>query len=119
MARRIKDSWIREYLRYTENTESPSMFHLWVGISTIASVIDRDVYINQCYYNIYPNLSIIVVAGYQECRSSTPLFIVVVLLRQLPHPPKPVSRKRTRECLIEAIQPHPRMGDSGIDSMQS
>ena len=23
----LKDSWIREYLRYTENTESPSMFH--------------------------------------------------------------------------------------------
>ena len=62
MARRIKDSWIREYLRCTENTESPSMFHLWVGISTIASVIDRDVYVNQGYFKIYPNLYIILVA---------------------------------------------------------
>jgi len=88
MARRIKDSWIREYLRYTENTESPSMFHLWVGISTIASVVDRDIYVNQGFFKIYPNLYIILVAGSQECRKSTAINIGESLLRNLPKSPE-------------------------------
>ena len=119
MARRIKDSWIREYLRYTENTESPSMFHLWVGISTIASVIDRDVYVNQGFFKIYPNLYIILVAGSQECRKSTAISIGESLLRNLPNPPNIVSQKMTPESFIEAIQPYSRIGESGIVSMKS
>jgi len=40
MARRIKDSWIKGISPIYRKYRTPSMFHLWVGISTIASVVD-------------------------------------------------------------------------------
>lgn len=115
----IKDSWIREYLRYTENTESPSMFHLWVAMSTIASVLDRDVYVNQGFFRVYPNLYVILVAGSQECRKSSAINYGEKFLRKLPQAPNIISQKLTPESFIEAIQPDPRQKETGIVSMKS
>lgn len=115
----ISDSWIREYLRFTENTESPSMFHLWVGLSTIASVLDRDVYADQGFFKVYPNLYIILIAGSQECRKSSAIGYGEKLLRKLPNPPNMVSQKMTPESFIEAIQPDARQNESGVVSMKS
>ncbi len=115
----IKDSWIREYLRFTENTESPSMFHLWVALSTVASVLDRDVYINQGFFQVYPNLYVILVAGSQECRKSSAINYGEKFLRKLPDPPNLISQKLTPESFIEAIQPDPRKKEEGVVSFKS
>ncbi len=57
MSRQLTD-WLTYYMAYTEETESPTAYHLWSGLLAISSVLQR-----KCFCNwgalrgyIYPNL---------------------------------------------------------------
>lgn len=54
--------WLGTYLDYTSGQESPSLFHTWTAISSIASALRRQVWIDRGYYTLYPNLFIILVS---------------------------------------------------------
>lgn len=56
MPRQLTD-WLESYMKFTENTEPPTLYHLWSGITAISSALRR-----KCFSNwgsrgyIYPNL---------------------------------------------------------------
>ncbi len=58
--RRVGD-WIEGFLEYTDNTEPRESYRRWVGISTIASVLQRKCYVEWGRETFYPNLYIILV----------------------------------------------------------
>lgn len=60
--RECKDGWIRTYLEYTKPQQSPTIFHTWTAISTIASVMRRRCWIDRNFYILYPNLYVILVS---------------------------------------------------------
>lgn len=52
-------AWLSDYLDYTQYQESPELFHMWTGIMTIASVLDRRVWVERgdmgvTWYKVYP-----------------------------------------------------------------
>lgn len=54
--------WLEYYLRFTEHTEPPLQYHLWSGISAIASVLQRKCFTNWGLIGYrYPNLYIALV----------------------------------------------------------
>lgn len=61
MARELSD-WLEHYLQFTENSESPTLYHLWSGVTAISSALRR-----KCFCNwglrgyIYPNFYICLV----------------------------------------------------------
>jgi hypothetical protein len=113
--REIKDSWLKEYLRFTKNQESPEDFHLWVALGLLATALNRQVYHNHGHFNVYPNLYIILVAKSQLCRKSSALSIGIKLMNQLPANLKPriSSQKLTPEALIESLYPDARKSATG------
>jgi len=56
MPRQLTD-WLESYMLFTQNTEPPTLYHLWSGITAISSALRR-----KCFCNwgsrgyIYPNL---------------------------------------------------------------
>lgn len=54
-------NWLSAYSEYTSESESPESFHLWTGLSVIASVIKRNVSLNQGIYSLYPHMYVILV----------------------------------------------------------
>jgi histone H3/H4 len=82
MARRLKD-WLKSYLEYTSLSESPDVFHFWVGISTLAGALRRRVYIDQRYFEWTPNFYIILVAPPGVVSKSTTIGIGHSLLREV------------------------------------
>ena len=102
--REIKDSIIDEYLRYTAGQESPELFHVWVMLVMIASVLERKVFINRAYYKIYPNLYVILVAGTAKCHKSVSINMGINgILPKLKDPPKVFAQKITNERLIQFL----------------
>ena len=101
--RKIKDSWLKEYHRYTEGQESPDTFHFWVGLSMIASTLERNVWIDMGYYVLYPNLYIILVSDAAICRRTTAVRMGVKILEQQEKPPYIFAQKITPEALIGAL----------------
>ena len=101
--RKIRDSWLKEYHRYTEGQESPDTFHFWVGLSMIASTLERNVWVDMSYYVLYPNLYIILVSDAAICRRTTAVRIGVKILEQQEKPPYIFAQKITPEALIGAL----------------
>jgi len=85
MSRHLSD-WLEYYLKFTQETESPTQYHLWSGISAIASALRR-----KCYCNwglrgyVYPNFYIALV-GPPGGRKGTAMRIAKKMLQKLEIP---------------------------------
>lgn len=122
LARQIKDSWLKEYLRYTDMQESPDIFHLWVGLSVIATILNREVCFNLKAYKVWPNQFIILVAGSQQCRKSTAIQMGQDILESIPKEfrPQVLAQKITPEALIETLkETKVAVGEHGIKPLAS
>jgi len=75
MSRIIKAGWLRGYLAFTDSQESPESFHLWTGISTIAAALRRKVWFDHAYFEVFPNMFIVLVSPPGRCKKSTAMRI--------------------------------------------
>ena len=95
-----KKDWLANYIAFTSEQESPSLFHLWVGTSMVATALGRNVWINRGYYTLYPNLYIVLVGGSARVKKTTAISIGINVLKDaLPHLCM-ISQKITPEALI-------------------
>lgn len=97
-----QESFLELYIKYTSKQESPAAFHLWVGITVLASALGRKCFINRGYYRLYPNLFCILVAGSARCRKSTAINIGVRLLDGV-EATKVISGKITPEQFLREM----------------
>lgn len=74
MARKLSN-WLSHYAEYTEGTESPPTFHLWVALSTIAGAAQRKIYLDLDYYEVHTNMYVVLVSPPGRSRKSTALRI--------------------------------------------
>lgn len=94
--------WLDTYNKYTEDSESPSIFHLWVAISTIASTLERKVWFQLMADLIYPNMFVILVAPPAQCRRSSCVSMGSRLLHEFPDI-HVTSEKITPEAIIKRM----------------
>lgn len=55
------DDWLSEYEHYCSGHEIPPLYHRWVGLGLIASVLKQNVSLDMGSYLLYPNLFIVIV----------------------------------------------------------
>lgn len=84
MANRLLPNWLEAYMAYTALSRSPDEFHLWTGIVTIAGAIRRKAWFNFDYFELFPNLYVVLVAPAGRCKKSTAMRIGRKLLAQVP-----------------------------------
>ena len=70
---RALSNWTMSYNQYTSETESPSQFHLWVGLSVLASAVRKNIWIDQGIYLLYPNMFVVLVGPPGKVGKSTSL----------------------------------------------
>lgn len=85
MSRQLSD-WLEHYMLFTQNTESPTLYNLWSGITAISSALRR-----KCFCNwglrgyIYPNFYIALV-GPPGGRKGTAMKIAKPMVQALEIP---------------------------------
>ena len=62
--------FLKEYLEYTRDTESPRIYHRWCAIASIGAVLGRSLYIQHGHQRVYPNLYCMLI-GDPAARKST------------------------------------------------
>lgn len=77
---KINNEFLKLYLEYVENTETPRLMQVWVALAGIAACLGRKTYLDFGVCNIYPNLYTILV-GPPGMRKSTAMNIVEKRLR--------------------------------------
>jgi hypothetical protein len=73
-------NWLQTLNAYVEETESPRHFWLWGGIFTLASALQRKVWLPFGLEPLYPNLYVMLVAPPGKCRKGSPLGLAKKLL---------------------------------------
>lgn len=53
--------FIKSYLTYTEGYETSKTYDLWCALSTIASVVNRRVWVDQGYFRVYIHMYVVLV----------------------------------------------------------
>lgn len=86
-------------MKYTEDSESPDLFHKWAAVSTIASTTTRLTYVTRGHHKFYLNFWILLVAPPGVCRKSDPINASRSLIEGFDHIHL-ASESLTREYLL-------------------
>lgn len=100
--RRCKN-WLTSYLEFTELLESPTSYHIWCGLSTVAACLRRQVWVNMGYFRVYPNLFVVLVAPAGRCRKTVAIAVATSLLQDFSDV-RLSADNITREALIKAVK---------------
>ncbi len=101
-SKRQLEDWLDGYLSYTSNSEPPSMYRLWTGISVIAACLRRKCVMNWGTLDIYPNMYIVLVGPSGRCRKGTAMSQGMFFLREMGI--KLAAESITREALIRELK---------------
>ena len=101
--RKCEQDWLTSYVKYNEGQESPDIFHLWCGTSSIAAVLERRVFIDRGRYKLYPNLYIILISESAISRRSTAINNAEPFVRAAAPFTNFISQKITEEKLINDL----------------
>ena len=100
---RLLDNWLKAYLDFTAELESPESFHLWTGLIAISSVLRRRVWIDIGPFFLWPNLFVIFVAPAGAARKGIAIKTGATFLREIPQVTI-AAQSLTRERLVKVIQ---------------
>jgi hypothetical protein len=78
------NDWLKSFLEYSSFGEAPKRMYFWVGVSAVAGALRRRVWIDQAYFQWYPNLYVILVAPPGIVSKSTTADVGMSLLREVP-----------------------------------
>lgn len=99
------DDWLDSYLEYTENTESPTSYHTWCGLSTIAGALQRKVFLQWgLAETIYPNLYVVLIGTSGRTRKGTAIGIAKSMLKDLPGVTVVPESSSGRQAMIAAMK---------------
>lgn len=73
------DDFIELYLRYTAETEPPTIYHRWCAITTIGALLGRNLYFQHGHFRVFPNLFVMLI-GEPGARKSTSIKLIKKLL---------------------------------------
>lgn len=83
MARKAQN-WLKAYINYTRDSESPTPFHFWTGVSVLAGALRRRVWIDMRKFQWTPNFYIILVGPPGIAAKSTSISMGMGLLLKVP-----------------------------------
>ena len=76
--------WLEAFCEYAKFGEAPRRMYFWVGVSAVAGALRRKVWIDQAYFQWFPNFYIILVAPPGIVSKSTTASVAMRLLRRVP-----------------------------------
>lgn len=82
IAERLKAGFLVNYMQYMEGCETPPIYNRWAGLSTLASVVSRKVWINYGRFRVFPVMYIVLV-GPSGGRKTTAMNVSKKFLEEL------------------------------------
>ncbi len=97
-----KDGWLGLYLKFTETSEAPLVFHFWVGVVCIGAILKRNVMYRRAHDIIYPNHFVIILDESAVNRKSSAVRIGRRFVEEV-NSVNIIADKTTPEALLEAM----------------
>lgn len=94
------NSFLADYLRYTDETESPKIYHRWCALTAIGALLGRNVYLKFGHSRIYPNLYTMLI-GDPGARKSTAIKLAKKLLTLAGYEAFAAQKTRQEKFLLD------------------
>lgn len=119
MARNFSN-WLQGYIEYTKASESPSAFHFWTGVSTIAGALQRHVWIDEQIYQWTPNFYIVLVGPPGVAAKSTSMRLGMKFLERLkvPFGPQSMTWQALAQSLEQAFSAIKYIDKNGVEQRE-
>lgn len=121
MSKRRCNNLISAWMRFTENSESPTRYHRWAAISVISGVLQRRVYMRWGHTSIFPNQYIVLIGPSGRARKGEPIEIAKHFIENtcVTLVGEAISRQKLIRRMKESftVFPSPQMGLSGHSSI--
>ncbi|MFQ5786662.1 MAG: hypothetical protein ACE5H1_01645, partial [Thermodesulfobacteriota bacterium] len=98
----LKTSWIKNYLEYSEGQESPKVFHLWSALTMLSAAVRRNIYFDQSYFKVFPNLFVMFVSPPGRSRKGGAIDVALPIITKIDGL-KILHEKLTPEGLIKYL----------------
>jgi len=111
-------NWLRAYMAFNQDSESPDDFHFWTGVSTIAGALRRRVWLDMRKFQWTPNFYIILVGPPGIATKSTSTRTGMRLLESVPNihfGPPSITWQKLADSLSEAIEHMKIIGPGGVE----
>jgi hypothetical protein len=95
---------LEEYLNYTKDSESPESYHIWVFLSMVAAIIGKRAWIKFNYFNVFPNMYVILVSLPGVGKKSTAMRIGRQMVEEAETTARVTYDSITREALIGELE---------------
>lgn len=93
--------WLRNYYNYTLRSEPPAVFHFMCALTVLGAALERNVYFNKSFYNVYPNVTACLIAPTGKCRKTSATNVALGLARAVGV--NILSERITPEALIQGL----------------
>ena len=98
--RRCEFGFLQEYIDWTQGQESPEDYHIWTALSMVACALGRRVFLNRRFFNLYPNMLVLLIGESAFLRKSTSIRMGVNMLKKSCDDLNIFAQKITPEALI-------------------
>lgn len=98
-------NWIQGYREYSHQQEAPDSFHFWIALSTIASVVRRNVRLDMGLFPLFPNMYVVLVSPPGKIGKSTNLRMTGELLHRVDNiyiGPDSLTREELIQCMVNS-----------------
>lgn len=96
-------NWVESYLEYTQNQESPTIFHKWVGLTVVSTILGRRVQVDHGAYQVHPNLFTILVGPSALAKKSTAISLGRRLLEATELNVQVIPQSATPEAFVRDL----------------
>jgi len=103
------------YLEYTADTECPTFFHRWAGITCLSASLGRELYLKNGHFKLYPNLYTLLI-GVSGTRKSTAIKMSERLLKLAGYNTFAAKKTRQEKFLLDLSESGARAGVESYDS---
>jgi hypothetical protein len=100
----MESNFLRKFVSLFDGTEVPDRFATWAGLSCLAAMLERRIWIDMNIFSVFPNMFIVFVAEAGRMRKSTAAAMTRKLLSKTNPGPRMIAQKTTPEALIDALK---------------
>ena len=108
-----REDFLSKYLQYTSKTESPTFFHRWSALTSLAAWIGRDIYLPFGHTNIHANMYVMLV-GLAGTKKSTAIKISANLLKDAGFTDFAAKKTRQEKFLIDLAEQGQETDEEGM-----
>lgn len=103
-------SFFSLYLEYTADTECPTFFHRWTGLTCLSAMLGRNIYFRHGHFKLYPNLYTMLI-GSPGTKKSTAIKMGERLMKLAGYNTFAAKKTRQEKFLLDMAEQQLETGD--------